>query len=227
MLSKFDGGRRRQASETGCRPQESGSRAQATGDRQQVVPAGNEDCEPCWPARPTTRLAARWSWSPGQPRRGGRSRGGRSWRCRWRRADLPVAAGRAALDGTATTGPERCNSTARPHYVEYPQSPASRKRQSSGVARPLGGDRAIGTGAWGAPTSPPHNRRGDLSPQGTRVRSGHAHWQTIPSSIGTRDGTVAAPAASQPAAWDWAPAEAQKASRTVPVSPAHGPSKKP
>ena len=46
MLSKFDGGRRRQASETGCRPQESGSRAQATGDRQQVVPAGNEDCEP-------------------------------------------------------------------------------------------------------------------------------------------------------------------------------------
>ena len=46
MLSKFDGGRGRQASETGLRSQESGSRAQATGDRLQVVPPGSDGCEP-------------------------------------------------------------------------------------------------------------------------------------------------------------------------------------
>ena len=45
MLSKFDGGRGRQASETVFRPQESGSRAQATGDRLQVVPPGSDERE--------------------------------------------------------------------------------------------------------------------------------------------------------------------------------------
>ena len=46
MISKFDTGRGRQASETGFRHQGSGSRAQAAGDRLQVVPPGDDDREP-------------------------------------------------------------------------------------------------------------------------------------------------------------------------------------
>jgi four helix bundle protein len=46
MISKFDGGRGRQASETGLRLQAAGDRAQATGDRLQVVRDRDEDDEP-------------------------------------------------------------------------------------------------------------------------------------------------------------------------------------
>ena len=43
MISKFDGGRRRQASETGLRQQARGSRPQDSGERRQVRGAAKED----------------------------------------------------------------------------------------------------------------------------------------------------------------------------------------
>ena len=46
MISKFDGGRGRQDSETGFRHQATGSRTQAAGDRLQVICPAEEDCEP-------------------------------------------------------------------------------------------------------------------------------------------------------------------------------------
>lgn len=46
MISQFDGGRGRQASETGLRPRVPGSRAQAAGDRIQMIRSNEDDCEP-------------------------------------------------------------------------------------------------------------------------------------------------------------------------------------
>jgi four helix bundle protein len=46
MLSKFDAGRGRQASETGLRRQATGSRSQAAGNRIQSIRPANDDGEP-------------------------------------------------------------------------------------------------------------------------------------------------------------------------------------
>jgi four helix bundle protein len=46
MISKFDGGRGRQDSETGLRQQAAGARTQAAGNRLQAIRPAQEDCEP-------------------------------------------------------------------------------------------------------------------------------------------------------------------------------------
>jgi four helix bundle protein len=46
MISKFDGGRGRQVSETGFRQEAPGSKAQTAGDRLQVIRPVDEGCEP-------------------------------------------------------------------------------------------------------------------------------------------------------------------------------------
>lgn len=45
MISKFDGGRGRQVSETGRRPQASGSGPQSAGDSIQLIGAADDSCE--------------------------------------------------------------------------------------------------------------------------------------------------------------------------------------